>query len=116
MLTTGWVSRSEQSTTIRFETIAALRSSSSWTTSFSESSWIAFSTIETAPITIFCARRDHRLGLLAAKHRLGDLLGISEVGQAAFVDGDAGAGDALLQLALELLADHLGVAAQRHSP
>ena len=36
------------------------------------------------------------------------------MGEAAFVDGDAGAGDAILQLALELLADHLGVAAQGH--
>src|SRR5436190_4113555 len=53
VLTIGCVSRSEQSTTIRFETIAARRSSSSSTTPFSDSSWSAFSTIETAPMTIF---------------------------------------------------------------
>lgn len=41
-MTTGWVSRSEQSTTIRFETIAARRSSSSSTTCFSDSSTFRF--------------------------------------------------------------------------
>ena len=42
-----------QSTTRRFETIAALRSSSSFTTPFSDSSRRAISTIPTAPKTIF---------------------------------------------------------------
>ena len=48
MLRTGWVLCSEHRTTIRFETIVALRSSSSWTTPFSDSNWSAFSTIDTA--------------------------------------------------------------------
>ena len=35
------------------------------------------------------ARGDHRLGLLAAQHRPGDLGGVGEVGQPGLVDDDA---------------------------
>src|SRR5260221_162917 len=52
VLTIGCVSRSEHSTTMRVDTIAARRSSSSSTTFFSERLFSAISTIDTAPITI----------------------------------------------------------------
>jgi len=58
------VSRSEQSTTSRFETIAARRSSSSSTTFFSRGS-AAPSAPSTPHRDDLGARRDHRLGLLA---------------------------------------------------
>ena len=54
LFTTGWASRFPQSTTSRFDTIAALRSSSRTTTSSSPSLSMAIFTIPTAPSTIFC--------------------------------------------------------------
>ena len=49
VLMTGCTSLSAQSTVIRFDTIAARRSSSSSTTCFADSSVSAISTIDTAP-------------------------------------------------------------------
>ena len=47
------------------------------------------------------ARGDDGLRLLAAKHRAGDFLCIGEVGEAAFVDGDAGDREAGLKFGAE---------------
>src|SRR6202142_3522620 len=44
------------------------------------------------------ARGDHRLGLLAAEHRLGDLRGVREVRQAGLLDAYPGPGKAVLGL------------------
>ncbi len=61
------------------------------------------------------ARRDHRLGLLAAQHRPGDLLRIGQMGEAAFVDSDAGHRQPRdqLQFGAQLGADLVVIAAQR---
>ena len=113
MLTTGCVSRSPHSTTIRFETIAARRSSSSSTTFFSDSMVERHLDHADRALDQGLARRDHRLRLLAAKHRAGDLLRISEVGEAAFVDRDPGDREPRLELGAELGPDLVVVAAQR---
>ena len=89
-LTTGWVSRSPHSTTIRLETIAALRSSSRWTTLFSGQHRQRHLDHADRALDQGLARRDHGFGLLAAQHRPGDLLRIGKMGEAAFVDRDPG--------------------------
>ena len=81
VLTTGWVACSLHKTTSRLETIEALRSSSSSTTS---SSWSrcqrqldhADRAFHDRP-----QRTDHRAGLLLAQHGLGDLRGLRQPGQ-----------------------------------
>src|SRR5215470_18366681 len=54
VLITGCTSLSAHSTVMRLLTMAALRSSSSATTFLAERSFNAISTIDTAPMTIFC--------------------------------------------------------------
>ena len=106
-MTTGCASRSPHSTTIRFETIVARRSSSSSTTPFSLSAIERHLDHADRAGDQGRARRDHRLRLLPAEHRAGDLLGISEMGEAAFVDGDAGDPQPLDQLQPKLRIHHL---------
>ena len=112
VLTTGCVSRSPHSTTIRFETIAARRSSSSSTTFFSRQHRERHFDHADRAFDQGLARRDDRLRLLAAEHRAGDLLRISEVGEAAFVDRDAGDREPRLELGAKLGADLVVIAAQ----
>ena len=113
-MTTGWVSRSPQSTTIRFDTIAARRSSSSSTTFFSDSDGERHLDHPDSAFDQCLARRDHRLRLLPAKHRPGDLLRIGQVGETALVDRDPGNREPRDQLGPKFAADLVVIAAQRH--
>lgn len=58
-------------------------------------------------------RGDDGGGLLAAEHGAGDFGGIGEMGEAAFVDGDAGDAEARDELGAEFAGDLLVIAAQR---
>ena len=60
------------------------------------------------------ACRNDRLGLLAAQHRTGDFLCISQMGKAAFVDGDPRNAQPLDQRLAQFDPDLVMVAAQRH--
>ena len=95
VLITGVTCDSPQSTTIRLLTMAARRSGSNSTRFFSLNSSSACSTmLDGAPHDLL-AGGDHRFGLLAAQHGLGDLGSVGEVGEARLVDGHAGLGQAL---------------------
>ncbi len=67
----------------------------------------------TAPSTIRIRARDHRAGLLAAQHRLGDLGRVRQVGEPGLDDADPGRGDSLADLPGQLLGDLVGVVPQR---
>ena len=63
-------------------------------------------------ISAAMASGDYRLRLLATEHRLGDLLGVRHVGEAALVDGDAGDCQPLDDFLPELGSDLVEVATQ----
>ena len=114
VLTTGCVSRSPHSTTIRFETIAARRSSSSSTTFFSTEHGERHLDHSDRALDEGLARGDDGLRLLPAEHRAGDLLRIGKVREAAFVDGDSGDREPRDQFLAQLDPDLVVIAAQRH--
>ena len=113
MLTTGCVSRSPHSTTIRFDTIAARRSSSSSTTFFSLSMASAISTMPTAPSTRVLRAATTACACWRRSIAPAISVRIGEVGEAAFVDGDAGDREAGDQLVAKLGADLVMIAAKR---
>ena len=89
VLITGFASWSEQRTTSRLLTIAARRSSSSsHQPALGEAVERELHHADGA-LDDLRARRDHRLGLLAAQHRAGDLGRVGEVGELGVVDHDA---------------------------
>lgn len=60
----------------------------------------------------FLAGGDDGFGLLPSEHGLGDFRGIGEVGEAGFLDDDAGFGEAFLQFAAEGGRDLLAASAE----
>src|SRR3546814_948879 len=59
------------------------------------------------------ARGDHRLRLLTAQHRVSNFGGVSQMGEAAFVNGDPGDLEPRDQFAAQFAADLFVIAAQR---
>ena len=113
VLITGWTSLSAHSTISRLLTIDALRSSSSSTTFFADSSESAISHHRHGAVHDLLPRGDDRFGLLAPQHRLRDLRRVGEVGEPRLLDDDAGLVEPRLQLALEGAGDGLRGAEQR---
>src|SRR6185295_11217185 len=111
---TGDAELSLQSTTRRFDTMAALRSSSSVTTFLSESFCSASSTMLNRPLDDLEPRGDDGGRLLAAEHRLGDLGRVGEVADPGLDDLDPGPLEAFGELLLEDAVHMVGAAAKGH--